>query len=126
MKTVHSKDGPPIAYWHSGSGTPVLLVHGATDDHRLWTSVMSTLRRHCSVYAMDRRGRGQSGDTDGYALEREWPIEGVDQDGGFAAGRPRAADRGPLGDAALILEDDPGAAAASVFFTAGQRVVIQC
>lgn len=72
MKTVHSKDGTPIAYWCSGLGTPVLLVHGATDDHRLWTSVMSTLRRHCSVYAMDRRGRGQSGDTDGYALEREW------------------------------------------------------
>lgn len=61
------------------------------------------------------------GDGDGELL----PIEGVDQDGGFAAGRPRAADRGPLRDAALVLEDDPGAAAPSVFFTAGQRVVIQ-
>lgn len=54
------------------------------------------------------------------------PIEGVDQDRGFAAGRPGAADRRPLGDAALVLEDDPGPAAPSVFFTAGQRVVIQC
>jgi hypothetical protein len=53
------------------------------------------------------------------------PVEGVDQDGGFATGRPRAADRRPLGDAALVLEDKPGAAAASVFFTAGQRVVFQ-
>ena len=54
------------------------------------------------------------------------PIEGVDQDWGLATWRPRAADWRPLGDAALVLEDDPGAAPASVFFTAGQRVVIQC
>ena len=60
-------------------------------------------------------------DSDGELL----PIEGVDQHWGFAAGRPRAADRRPLGDATLVLEDDPGAAPASVFFTAGQRVVIQ-
>lgn len=72
MKTVHSSDGTPIAYWHSGSRTPVLLVHGATDDHRLWTSVTSALQRVCGVYAMDRRGRGHSGDTDAYDLEREW------------------------------------------------------
>ena len=62
------------------------------------------------------------GDGDGELL----PIEGVDQDGRLAAGCPRAADRRPLGDAALVLEDDPGAAPASVFFTAGQRVVFQC
>ena len=62
------------------------------------------------------------GDGDGELL----PIEGVDQDGRLAAGRPRAADWRPLGDTALVLEDDPGAAPASVFFTAGQRVVFQC
>lgn len=62
------------------------------------------------------------GDGDGELL----PIEGVDQDGGFPAGRPRPTDRRPLRDAALVLEDEPGAAAASVFFTWGQRAVIQC
>lgn len=62
------------------------------------------------------------GDGDGELL----PIEGMDQDRGFAAGRPGAADRRPLRDAALVLEDDPGAATPSVFFTVGQRVVIQC
>lgn len=62
------------------------------------------------------------GDGDGELL----PIEGVDQDRSFAAGRPGAPDRRPLRDATLVLEDDPGAAAPSVFFTAGQRVVIQC
>ena len=65
----------------------------------------------------ERQGHG-----DGELL----PIEGVDQDGGFAAWRPRAADWRPLRDAALVLEDDPGAAPPSVFFTAGQRAVIQC
>lgn len=54
------------------------------------------------------------------------PIESVDQHGRFASGRPRAADRGALRDAALVLEDDPGAAAPSVFFTAGQRMRSQC
>jgi len=54
------------------------------------------------------------------------PVEGVDQDRGFATRGPRAADRRPLRDPALVLEDDPGPAAPSVFFTAGQRVVTQC
>src|SRR5437867_11773659 len=39
---------------------------------------------------------------------------------------PCAADGRPLRDAALVLEDDPGPATPSVFFTAGQRVVTQC
>jgi hypothetical protein len=54
------------------------------------------------------------------------PIEGMDQDRRFAAWRPGAADRRPLGDPTFVLEDDPGAATPSVFFTAGQRAVIQC
>ena len=53
------------------------------------------------------------------------PIEGVDQDRGFATRRPGPADRRALRDAAFVLEDDPGAAPPSVFFTVGQRVVIQ-
>ena len=62
------------------------------------------------------------GDGDGELL----PVEGVDQDGGFAAGRPRATDRRPLGDATLVLEDDPAAEFSRFFFTADQRVEIHC
>src|SRR5438034_1005997 len=59
--------------------------------------------------------------------ERELrPVEGMDQDGGLPARGPCAADGRPLRDAALVLEDDPGPATPSVFFTAGQRVVTQC
>ena len=54
------------------------------------------------------------------------PIEGVDQDGGLPARGPCAADGRSLRDAALVLEDDPGPAPPSVFFTAGQRFVTQC
>jgi hypothetical protein len=53
------------------------------------------------------------------------PVEGVDQDRRFAARRPGAADGWALRNSALILEDDPGPLAPSVFFTAGQRVVTQ-
>ncbi|MGH7343441.1 MAG: alpha/beta fold hydrolase [Candidatus Rokuibacteriota bacterium] len=72
MERVTSKDGTTIAYPGSGIGTPVLLVHGATHDHTVWTPVRSVLERHYRVYAMDRRGRGHSGDAAAYALEREW------------------------------------------------------
>src|SRR2546422_5894724 len=54
------------------------------------------------------------------------PVEGMDQDGGLPARGPRAADGRALRDAAPVLENDPGPAPPSVFFTAGQRVVTQC
>jgi pimeloyl-ACP methyl ester carboxylesterase len=72
MEIIRSKDGTPIAYWHSGVGTRLLLVHGTTGDHLTWTPVLAALEHHFSVYTMDRRGRGHSGDADAYALEREW------------------------------------------------------
>jgi pimeloyl-ACP methyl ester carboxylesterase len=72
METVHSKDGTPIAYWRSGLGTPLLLVHGTMHDRLIWTPVLCALERHVSVYVMDRRGRSDSGDAPAYALEREW------------------------------------------------------
>ncbi len=67
-----SRDGTPIAYWQSGSGPPLVLVHGTTADHTRWAGVLPSLERHFTVYAMDRRGRGGSGDTASYAIEREF------------------------------------------------------
>lgn len=48
-----------------------------------------------------------------------FPVESMDQDGSFSPGRPSPPDRGPLGDAAFVLEEYPGFSAPSVFFTAG-------
>jgi pimeloyl-ACP methyl ester carboxylesterase len=67
-----SGDGTRIAFWRSGAGPPLLLVHGATADHTTtWRFVRAALERHFTVYAMDRRGRGGSGDTLPYDLQRE-------------------------------------------------------
>jgi len=72
MHTVKSADGTPIAYNVSGAGPALLLVHGATADHTRWSSVIPRLAEHLTVYALDRRGHGESGDAADYALEREF------------------------------------------------------
>jgi pimeloyl-ACP methyl ester carboxylesterase len=58
--------------WRSGEGPPLVLVHGAAADHSRWAPVLPELEAHFTVLALDRRGRGQSGDADEYALEREF------------------------------------------------------
>lgn len=72
METVTSADGTPIAYERTGSGPPLVLVHGATADHTRWGPVRPGLAERFTVYAVDRRGRAESGDADEYALEREF------------------------------------------------------
>lgn len=72
METTTSRDGTRIAFWRSGTGPPLLLVHGATYDHTTaWRFVLPELERRFTVYAMDRRGRGGSGDAPAYDLARE-------------------------------------------------------
>lgn len=71
MRTTVSDDGTEIAYWTSGEGPPLVLVHGTTADHARWEPVRSALEEQFTVYAIDRRGVGESGDSDEYALERE-------------------------------------------------------
>lgn len=88
MQTVRSSDGTAIAVWRSGSGPPLLLVHGATADHSTtWRLVTADLEKRFTVYAMDRRGRGSSGDRPAYALQREAEDVAAVVD---AAGRPVA------------------------------------
>jgi len=72
MEFVTSKDGVPIAYCRTGEGQPLVLVHGAAADHTRWTPILQGLEKYFTVYAMDRRGRGQSGDAEPYTLEREY------------------------------------------------------
>jgi pimeloyl-ACP methyl ester carboxylesterase len=86
MKTIKSKDGTQIAYRRSGQGSPLVLVHGATADHTRWLPVLPALEQHFTVYAMDRRGRGASGDTEPYAIQREFEdiaalVDSVSSDG---------------------------------------------
>lgn len=69
---VTSPDGTEIGYWTSGSGRPLVLVHGGTADHSRWRPVLPLLEPHATVHAIDRRGRGASGDGAHYTLEREF------------------------------------------------------
>lgn len=71
IEHITSNDGTPIGFWGSGSGPPLLLVHGTTADHRRWSGIMPDLEPHFCVYTMDRRGRGESGDAPAYDLRRE-------------------------------------------------------
>ncbi len=66
----HSPDGTVIAVWSSGTGPPLLLVHGSMSDHRRWR-ITEHLERHRTVHAMDRRGRGGSTDGPEWSLDRE-------------------------------------------------------
>ena len=71
MEQTISDDGTRIAYWRSGTGPPLLLVHGTTADHSRWAPILPRFEQHFTVYTMDRRGRGGSGDAPDYDLMRE-------------------------------------------------------
>ncbi len=69
---VVSRDGTPIAIFSSGDGPPLVLVHGATADHTTWRTAGPQLQRHHRLHAVDRRGRGASGDGPTYSIEHEY------------------------------------------------------
>lgn len=71
MNKAVSKDGTRIAFKESGVGHPLLLVHGTTADHTRWDKITPRLAERFTVYAMDRRGRGESGDGPDYHILRE-------------------------------------------------------
>jgi pimeloyl-ACP methyl ester carboxylesterase len=72
QETVTSKDGTRIACWRSGEGSPLVLIHGTAADHSRWRPVLPAFEERFTVCAVDRRGRGGSGDSDDYAIEREF------------------------------------------------------
>ena len=72
VEQVVSRDGTSIAVWRTGAGPPLVLVHGAAADHNRWAPVLPALGERFTVLAIDRRGRGRSGDADDYAIEREY------------------------------------------------------
>ena len=71
METVTSKDGTMIAYDRPGVGPPVVLVGGAAVDRMADAAIAQELASDFTVFNYDRRGRGDSGDTLPYAIERE-------------------------------------------------------
>lgn len=71
METVTSRDGTTIAFERSGDGSAVILVGGAFSTREAAAPIAALLAPSLTVVAFDRRGRGDSGDTPPYAIERE-------------------------------------------------------
>ena len=100
--TVHhakSQDGTLIAVERLGAGDPVILVAGALQDRATYRPLAEELSRHFTVFNYDRRGRGDSGDTPPYAVDRE--IDDLDAVVGEAGGT--ASVYGHSSGAALVL-----------------------
>jgi pimeloyl-ACP methyl ester carboxylesterase len=73
LGTTLSKDGTPIAFDRIGNGPPVILIDGALCYRGIGQSgqLAELLARYFTVFTYDRRGRGGSGDTAPYVVERE-------------------------------------------------------
>ncbi len=100
MNTVTSRDGTTIAFDRSGNGPPVILVCGGSTDRMANAPLAEFLAPHFTVFNYDRRGRGDSGDTAPYAVERE--VE--DLDAVIVAAGGSAFVYGTSSGAALALE----------------------
>lgn len=71
MDTVTSNDGTVLAIDRAGEGPPIVLVCGGSVDRTSNAGLASELAASHTVLNYDRRGRGDSGDTAPYAVERE-------------------------------------------------------
>jgi pimeloyl-ACP methyl ester carboxylesterase len=100
MRSVTSADGTLIAYEQHGSGPALIVVDGAMSTRSGKAALRALLAPHLTVCGYDRRGRGDSGDTLPYAVERE--IEDIQALIGVAGGT--AALYGHSSGAALALD----------------------
>src|SRR4030095_553779 len=103
METTVSKDGTTIAFDRLGDGPPVVLVCGFPTDRKYPNGPLaSLLASGFTVLNYDRRGRGDSGDTQPYAVEREF--EDLDAVIGEAGAGGSAFVYGTSSGAALALK----------------------
>ena len=89
LRHVPSPDGVPIACQVEGDGPPLVMVHGASAGRWGWDLVRPRLQDRFTVWAVDRRGRGDSGDGAGDSYSADVEFEDV-------AAVPREAGPGAL------------------------------
>jgi pimeloyl-ACP methyl ester carboxylesterase len=100
IQTITSKDGTKLAVDIAGSGPAIVLVSGGSVDRGSNAGLAEALKADFTTYNYDRRGRGDSGDTAPYAVERE--IEDVEAVIALAGGKAHLY--GSSSGAALALE----------------------
>jgi pimeloyl-ACP methyl ester carboxylesterase len=108
IQHVTSKDGTTIAYDRLGDGPPIVLLPGGSVDRQANAGLAQLLAADFTVLNVDRRGRGDSGDTLPYAIEREF--EDVD------------AVVEAVGGSAALYGSSSGAALAMLATAAGESV----
>ncbi|MCW6004786.1 alpha/beta hydrolase [Micromonospora sp. CPCC 205371] len=108
MEKIQSKDGTAIAFDQLGGGPPLIMVAGAACDRGIGAPVAQALAGYFTVLNYDRRGRGDSGDTQPYAVARE--IEDI------------AALLDAAGGSATVLGLSSGAALAAQAAASGLRI----
>jgi pimeloyl-ACP methyl ester carboxylesterase len=77
VERVRSKDGTTVAFDRLGNGPTVIVVGGATCDRAVTRPLVEQLAQRFTLINYDRRGRGDSGDTAPYAVEREIEVLGA-------------------------------------------------
>lgn len=135
METVTSLDGTVIAYDRLGEGDPLVLVAGASCDRQADAALAGALAERFEVLNYDRRGRGDSTDTQPFAVDREIEdlaavLEAAHEPAivvGLSSGAALAARAAAkLSTRALVLweppypTDEPGIAAAKAYTEALQ------
>jgi pimeloyl-ACP methyl ester carboxylesterase len=107
METTRSVDGTVIAYDQTGDGPPLVVVLGAFCDRKSFVPPASLADRF-TVCTYDRRGRGDSGDTQPYSPDHEV----ADLAAVIAAVSGSGADGSGSGTGAFVFGHSSGAALA--------------
>jgi pimeloyl-ACP methyl ester carboxylesterase len=95
---VTSADGTEIVFDKTGTGPPVILLSGGPGDRSGERPLADVLRPFLTVFTYDRRGRGESGDTKPYSVEREYEdLAAVIAEAGGSAGVYGSSGMGMIG-----------------------------
>jgi pimeloyl-ACP methyl ester carboxylesterase len=72
MERIGSTDGVEVSFERYGAGPPLVLVHGSFSDHATnWQEARGLLAERYTVYAVARRGRGETTATEGHGIPDE-------------------------------------------------------
>jgi pimeloyl-ACP methyl ester carboxylesterase len=107
LRRLTAPDGVELACEVAGHGPPLVMVHGAGSARWGFDLVRRPLERRFTIWALDRRGRGDSADGDGYALDR-WQSEFLGGRSGTIWGGTAQVQRNIVGERVLGLPKEPG------------------